>query len=190
MLFHRLLFAATKIHPSAVGSANLWVSHQADGKAQTEPLFLRSEEREGYFAIDQLVVAIGHNVKYRPNPVSYESADREALSVAARALVELRPVLGSAKASLYDSRAEQTLGITHILGVPLLGNLQSVKESSLDGTPISITIDLHFDGDPDTPTKEQLTAHGGQITELVSSFRKTWRGEWTLKSTAPRGEFG
>jgi hypothetical protein len=175
LFVQKLLFASTRIHECALGSANAWVCHRdrlEGGKYQ--PVSLRSGEREGLFDIDQLVTRIDNIVCYRTNPVSYMNAKRGELSVAAGAIVEGRYVFESVEASKFDSRVEKSMGITHILGFPLFRPSQ--LGDTIVGVPLVITVDFCFDRDPTSGDRRRIDEACTRMKSVFDTFDGIWNG--------------
>jgi hypothetical protein len=207
IFFQKVLFAATKMDPGATGCANLWVCHSTEnvpphplrsaGSTLDRPAYLRSEEREGFFNVGQLVQvqSVTRRVQYRANPTVF-SRSLEELSVAAQALLKKRPIFHALSDSRgYDSEEEKKRNITHILGIPLL-EIDDSRDNAIaiqDGCPLSITIDFRFPSDVTTGTKDRLEDDGGRIRSLVDRFRKdVWRGPWQFGSnySSSQSSFG
>ena len=178
IFLQRLVYVATRMHKKALGSANLWVAHyEGDGS-----LHLRSEEREGLFATDQLVVYLGKfgaggGVTIRANQIHSDGDSISRNSAGARAFVTGKPELVTTATTRFNSRSDREEGVTHVLGVPLHSS-REVKDmevgKEIEGTPLAITIDFHFEDEPSLGEVEILTQGATEITALFKEFQQRW----------------
>lgn len=128
----KLLHAAHKIDKRAA-SANLWICASI---ARRRASSLRSDEREGYFSVQQLVTIEHGRVTHRHLPVRYNRAEKSELATAALCVVDRKPVLQRISASQFPSRPEMLRNVTHIVGIP------AARPPIRINSPMSITVDL------------------------------------------------
>jgi len=173
IFFQQLIFAASRIDDHALGSANLWVAHLTPGRSEVH---LRSEEREGFFAADQLVVYTPEQVNIRANKVNEIKGLLDTNSAGAQAYLKSQPVLIATKRSEFPSQLDTKAGITHILGIPLCDphEFRQILSAQQEGSPLAITVDFHFDAEPDQDDVQLLVAAANQLTELYRTFSGRW----------------
>jgi hypothetical protein len=187
LFVQKLVFAATKMHLRATGSANAWLCHatrpQNGGRA---PHFLRSGEREGHFDLSQLVFKHESVVRYRTNEVSYDPNRVMRLSVAAKTVVKgafYLEAIPQEDDDRYDSRVEANLGITHIAGIPLYrpDDVSREPKQNLEGVPLVVTVDFSFVKPPAEADMKEIELAAAKLLELIDIFRTEWRGTKTLQ---------
>lgn len=104
--FQKMLHAAHRID-SRAASSNLWICASVE---RSKPLSLRSDEREGYFSMRQLIeVSAQGTVSHREIAVRYERSERTQLAAASQCLVENRVVIQSLDKTGFPSTAEATV---------------------------------------------------------------------------------
>lgn len=176
IFLQQLVYAASRIDSHAVGSANLWVA-QFD---TDDRLHLRSEEREGFFATNQLLqnVPIGSDAGWgiRPNWVRREADRFERNSAGARAFLRNAPELVEVGETAFPSASDLDAGVTHILGIPLFveRDLTGISESDVAGAPLAITVDLRYDADPPDALADELKVSAQEITRIFRIFAERW----------------
>jgi pimeloyl-ACP methyl ester carboxylesterase len=188
IFLQKLVYTATLMHEETVGSANLWVAHIDSSRN----LHLRSEEREGFFSIDQLVVdssehaVVTPRVTIRRNLVQYDGAKFDSNSAGARAFIKGKPQLvnvlqgrsgpGNNRRPTFPSESDLRTGITHILGIPLTSREEFEKRNDemKDGVPLALTIDFAFSNDPSDEIITDLSETAANIQAVYERFVRSW----------------
>lgn len=135
----RLLNAATLIYPGAI-SANFWVCQTLK---EGVPSFFKSEQREGTFEFEQMVVSTDKGVRFRGKPINLSLTKINSLPVYARVVLTKQIELIGLETNneKFDSTAEIQLGASHILGIPAINESLSDEKYYLN-QPLAITLDL------------------------------------------------
>jgi hypothetical protein len=172
IFLQQLIYAAARISDRSLKSANLWVAHFNGAE-----LNLRSEEREGYFSTDQLLAVGTNSADIRPNLVHEERGFQKSNSAGALAYLDDQPVIVSVASTEYPSKSDKRTGVTHVLGIPLLGKAywQQANVQPEDGAPLAITVDLHFDKPPGQGEETALRDTAAKVTALFLDYAKAWQ---------------
>ncbi len=189
LILQKLVHAAAHLHPRSLGSANLWVGHVTpDGNGH-----LRSEEREGFFAIKQLVNFAGWNqagrceIGIRPAPIhdSSSSEFRHCLE-AVKAYVLGEVIFASIRSASNQSTSDLEAGVTHVLAIPLYKKTEKqLGSEGIEGAPLAISVDFHFDSDPHEEVASEIKSAAQELTEAFEILRNCWHQAIRLQSRAP-----
>lgn len=184
LFIQKLVFAASRLSPHAIGSANAWVCHRIMVNQKIrQPQFLRSAEREGHFSVDQIVTTNAGRARYRTNSVSYLQDDFEFLSAAAQAIVSNKIQFIPVYRAGYKSDVERKGGITHILGIPLYC-LDDLTYEDLEGVPMALTVDLEFREQSPEEHLPDILSNGRELHELFKRFKGIWKGSKSLEGAS------
>lgn len=167
IFLQKILHATTIISKYNIGSANIWVSHFSND-SNDNTIYLRSEERDGYFSIDQLMARHGNYIIARNFPLSLHIKDIDNQPIAARSAISDNPIIEK----INSGDVEKNLGITHILGIPLC-DINKFGEEKTHGIPLSITVDLKITNvDIKEVEKLDIINKAKKIKELFDSFNE------------------
>jgi hypothetical protein len=158
----KLLHAAHLID-KRVASSNLWVAAKVDNRGR--PSFLRSEEREGYFSVRQLVEPSPSGMRLRALEVSYEPSAADQQSAAAECLVKRSVCIQRIAGTHFPSEEEQRRKITHIVGIP-------AKPARTGKGPVSITVDLSCQSGLTSAEEGEIVARADGVAKLLGRLAR------------------
>ncbi len=165
----RILYAASIIHKGAK-SANFWVCHSVN--SVQEPSFFRSDQREGNFKFEQMVVYTARGVQFRGRRINLNTTNQNILPVYAK-VVKTRSceiIKLKQNENEFDSLTELALGSTHILGIPAI--TPKSNDNYQVNHPMSITVDLFLENE--NRDSELILKRASEVQELLLKLSEFW----------------
>jgi len=178
LFLQKLLYAASEMHESTCGSANIWVCHSTRPERSTGkllPSVLRSAERQGHFDLNQLVTRGAQRVYLRANPVKY-GVEENKNSVAAQVTLVQAIRFEDLSKTTFGSEQERRLGISHILGVPLFDPKIEWSDHGIRGVPLAMTVDFSFREAPAPHITQAVLSRAEELRKTFLNFQQRWCG--------------
>ncbi len=137
-----------------------------------EPSFFRSDQREGNFKFEQMVVYTARGVQFRGRRINLNTTNQNILPVYAK-VVKTRSceiIKLKQNENEFDSLTELALGSTHILGIPAI--TPKSNDNYQVNHPMSITVDLFLENE--NRDSELILKRASEVQELLLKLSEFW----------------